>query len=69
MKAHYKGSLTSMECEVSIPSRGFYLMKDEQTAEVEPGEPIQVSIPSRGFYLMKANNSMLNGDILLCFNP
>ncbi len=36
---------------VSIPSRGFYLMKEALALEWSDLE--YVSIPSRGFYLMK----------------
>ncbi len=41
---------------VSIPSRGFYLMKVTETIKAGHRSEV-VSIPSRGFYLMKAPKS------------
>ncbi len=41
-----------LSVQVSIPSRGFYLMKVQRSQAVADALS-QVSIPSRGFYLMK----------------
>ncbi len=56
MKAGGRNISAIIKTDVSIPSRGFYLMKDERVWSQSPDSG-NVSIPSRGFYLMKAEES------------